>query len=281
MERPMTHDEIGELLGAFALDAVEADEALLVAEHIASCPRCAAEVDRHRATAALLANSGGDAPGALWDRISVRLVTPTRADRNVPDSARRAVGGAPAPGDVGGEAPAGAARFGSRRESGRHRPVTWMLGAVAAAAAVVIALLAVDVGRLDGRVGSLSALAARQGIPALAEQAMANPAATRVTLTATTSHGRAAAYLVILPSGTAFLVRSALPALPAGKTYQLWGVVGGRAVSLGLLGRDPQVVPLSLDASAGVTRYAVTAEPAGGVVVATNAPVAEGTVTGA
>ena len=38
------HDEIPELLGAYAHDAVEPDAAALVEDHLRECPRCAAEV---------------------------------------------------------------------------------------------------------------------------------------------------------------------------------------------------------------------------------------------
>ncbi len=34
----MAHHEIEELLGAYALDAVDADEARLVEDHLADCP---------------------------------------------------------------------------------------------------------------------------------------------------------------------------------------------------------------------------------------------------
>ncbi len=83
------------------------------------------------------------------------------------------------------------------------------------------------------------------------------------------------AELVVLPSGSAYLVNSHLAPLPADKTYQLWGVIGGRAISLGLLGNQPSTVPFTIDTAATVSAYAVTAERAGGVVVSTHAPVAQ------
>lgn len=305
MDRLIDHDEIRELLGAYALDAVDSDEAASIDAHVRRCPRCAAELDEFRATAAALANHGGDAPGVLWDRISAELQVP-----------RGASGGAPAPrllavgtewrGDVGGDRGAGlpggnaglpgggsgggAGRFsdaggvpgvagaGSAVARSRRWWRTSATAAIAAAAAVAIALLAVQVGRLDGRVGSLSALASHQSMPALAEQALADPQAQRVALLDASAPGRTVADLVILPSGTAYLVESTLPALPANETYQLWGMVSGQAVSLGLLGNHPGVEALVLDADAPPREFAVTAEPAGGVVISNHAPVAEGTI---
>ena len=73
----MTHNEIEELLGAYALDALDADERQEVEAHLATCPRCRAEIAAHREVTALLGNSVGDgpavAPDDLWDRISASL----------------------------------------------------------------------------------------------------------------------------------------------------------------------------------------------------------------
>jgi anti-sigma factor RsiW len=309
MDAAVTHDEIAELLGAYALDAVDPDEAAVVAAHVAVCPRCAAEVDEHRSTAALLAHQGADAPGALWDRIQQQLDVPASSPA-VPEVDGTAGGGArrgprvgAAPGDgpsVPGPGssdrsfrssppplvavPGGAPRVvgpggpGSSEPAARARWLRRSVPVLAAAAAVVIALLAVQVGRLDGRVGTLSAVAAHQGMPALAEAALADPQAERVALVAATSSRRTVGDLVILPNGSAFLVEGHMAPLPAGQTYQLWGINDGQAVSLGLLGRDPSVVAFDLGPAARVTSFAVTAEPAGGVVVATGPPVAVGTL---
>ncbi len=54
------HESIAELLGAYALDALEPAEMELVEAHLQECPRCAAEVAQHHEVAGLLANSGGD-----------------------------------------------------------------------------------------------------------------------------------------------------------------------------------------------------------------------------
>jgi hypothetical protein len=69
----VTHDEIQELLGAYALDAIEPDEARAVDDHLRECVRCRAEVAEHRETAAFLAHAGEDAPPALWDRIATSI----------------------------------------------------------------------------------------------------------------------------------------------------------------------------------------------------------------
>jgi anti-sigma-K factor RskA len=47
---------------------------------------------------------------------------------------------------------------------------------------------------------------------------------------------------------------------------------------MGVLGNRPTTVPVTVDPAAPAQAYAITVEPAGGVTVATQAPVAEGTV---
>ena len=44
MMKEQTHMNVEELLGVYALDAVDQDERLIVDEHIAVCPRCRNEV---------------------------------------------------------------------------------------------------------------------------------------------------------------------------------------------------------------------------------------------
>jgi hypothetical protein len=70
-----------------------------------------------------------------------------------------------------------------------------------------------------------------------------------------------------------------LAALPADRTYQLWGVIGGKTISLGLLGRNPSVVPFSVAGDGSVDAFAITAEHAGGVIQSANQPVVAGEVS--
>jgi hypothetical protein len=69
----MTHDEIAEFLGVYALDAVSPEEALEIEQHLAECPRCRAEVAAHREVAGVLGNVSSTAPPGLWDRIAEEL----------------------------------------------------------------------------------------------------------------------------------------------------------------------------------------------------------------
>ena len=66
----MEHEAIEELLGAYALNAVEPDEAVLIGAHIAHCSECRAEFEQHLEVAALLPASASFAPSSVWDTIS-------------------------------------------------------------------------------------------------------------------------------------------------------------------------------------------------------------------
>jgi hypothetical protein len=123
----ITHDEAQELLGAYALDAVDDDERAAVEDHLRDCPRCRAEVAEHRETAALLAHASTDAPEALWDRIAGSI------DR---------------PADVVPLAPL-------RLSARRRRPIPEIVAGIAAA--LVIGVLGLHVRSQDRRIDHLMA----------------------------------------------------------------------------------------------------------------------------
>ena len=269
MDRTVNHDEISQLLGAFALDAVDPDEAEAIRAHLTDCPRCSSEVAEHWEVTGLIANVGVDAPAEIWDRIAAQIDTEARTRRPAPlhlasstSTARR---------------PAATVR----------RRLAWSaVGTVAAAAAVVAVLLGVQVGRLDQRVGQLANASRHSGLNQVVQAALLDPSAQKVTLAATSSStvggtplakGARAAVVVVLPDGSAFVLNTGLPRLAADRTYQLWGVVNGQTVSLGLLGNQPRDTPFTVNPAAPVETFAVTDETAGGVVRPTHNPVAEGT----
>ncbi len=72
-ETEPTHEEIQELLGVYALDAVDPETAAMVERHLGECVRCSMEVAQHHEVAGLLANSGGASPAELWSGIASRL----------------------------------------------------------------------------------------------------------------------------------------------------------------------------------------------------------------
>lgn len=241
-----------DLLGVYALDALDPDEAASVRNHLQTCPRCAQEVDEHRETIALLAAEGGPAPERVWDGIAAAINPETSKSRP------------PAPPLV------------FKRKQARGPRPAWLAGLAAAAAlAVVVGVQSARVNQLNHRVDQLSA-AARQtgGFQGLAE-ALVDPAARHYTLTSTTRTGQPLGQLIVLPSGASYLVGSRFPQLASDRTYQLWSMVGGRPVSVGLLGAHPGTVAFTVDPTVANAAYLVTVEPAGGVVAPTSAPVAQ------
>ena len=50
----MSHDDASELLGAYALDAVDGEELTELEAHLSACPRCRSELDSFREVARLL-----------------------------------------------------------------------------------------------------------------------------------------------------------------------------------------------------------------------------------
>jgi anti-sigma factor RsiW len=62
-----------ELLGAYALDAVDEDERRAVEDYLKVNPRAVAEVQEHREVAAMLAWSTMAPPDGLWERIAGSL----------------------------------------------------------------------------------------------------------------------------------------------------------------------------------------------------------------
>src|SRR5687767_20703 len=73
MGRELSHAEVVDLLGAYALDALEPAELQAVDRHVQGCRACRAEVAEHREVAGLLTPGWGKPPAGLWDRIATSL----------------------------------------------------------------------------------------------------------------------------------------------------------------------------------------------------------------
>jgi anti-sigma factor RsiW len=250
----MTHDELQNLLGAYALDAVDPDEAEAVELHLRTCPRCQAEVQAHRDTASWLAHGGAPAPDGVWEKIAGGLeeaAPPLDVGRILPWETRES-------------------RASRGRSNRRRRPVVEWVAGIAAVLVLVLGGVAVDQQRRLDRLDNANALQAAFA------QASANPHARQVTLQSTSgvaAHVRA----VVLPDGTGYLAAAPLDDAGQARTYQLWGINDARVVSLGVLGSDPQIV--AFHAAPDIRTLAITEEVAGGVVVSHNQPVVAGKLT--
>ena len=259
MDRPLNHDEIAGLLGAYALDAVDPEEAAAVEEHLAGCPRCRDEVAQFHQTAGVLASGGGEAPADLWDGIGARLNRPDNISEPPPRLR---------PGAVGDASPA--AKGKSSPRLARHGGAL-----IAVAAAVAIAILGVEVVHLDHRLNQVAAAGTgTQNLSGAAARALLDPQSRRIVLTGSGPASPVLAEVVIEGPGTAFLLNRGLPPLPAARTYQLWLTGAGRPVSAGLLGSNPQTVAFAIGSGPPTEAFAVSVEPAHGSVAPTLPPVA-------
>lgn len=244
----LTHVEIQELLGVYALDAVSAEEANLVEVHLRDCPRCRSEVVEHREVAASLAHVGSSAPPGVWSRIADSLEeVPPQLDMARVVSLRG-------------------------REKRRSVPIR-AAAAMVAMAAAVIAVLGVQVNQLDGRTDDLASALQRNGLDEAVQGALLDDASRKVSLR--TDAGVTFARAVVRDTGDAYLVPTDLPKLPADQTYQLWAVSGTKAVSVGVLGAEPGVSAFKV-AGHSAAVLAVTTEAAGGATAPTKPPVAQG-----
>jgi len=258
----MSHEEASELLGAYALDAVDGEELTELEAHLATCPRCRAELDSLREVAAAMGNSVEPLPEGLWSGIASRL--PERHDDDEPPPMPRLVSSE-------GRSPFGPPPTDSRNR--RRRYVVTTLGAIAVAAAAVAIVLGIGLVRADNRVSGLQAAA---GQTSTVSAALRAPGHMLVDLD-TTSHTQLAQF-VVLPDGRGYMVSSTMPPLSAKETYQLWGIVGSEPISLGTLGAAPQQAAFTMAGSRRASRLSITAEPSGGSVIPTGPVLASGTV---
>ncbi len=259
----MTHEEASGLLAAFSLDAVEHDESVLIQEHVALCPRCQAEVDAHHEVAAALGTSVVPLPGELWEGISRRL---SGSDHLLES---------PCPGQshLAPTMPvASRHRWARSLHASRARFITAASAAVGAAALATVLGISLanannQVAHLQGAIGE----AAHTEIVA----AMETPGHTIVNLTSV--RHRDVAQFVLLPNGRGYLVMSSLPRLPSAETYQLWGLIDNKTISLGLLGRAPHFATFTSAGSSRPYRLGVTVEAASGARQPSGPMLASGT----
>ena len=260
MNGRLTSREIEELLGAYALDAGDADEREQIEDALRDHPEWRDEVTAHLEVAALLAHTGAPAPEGLWDRIAGAL-------EEAPPALRLAV---LPPADL---PPADRAPEVARLEERRRRSrVPVVLGAVAA---TVIVFLGVVVVRQEQRLDRQEEELLAPTVDELASSALADPDSAEAILES--EDGSLAAKAVVAPDGSGYLLGGELPELPADRTYQLWGITNaGTIVSLGVFGPTPQTSTFHVDGE--VTTLALTDEVEGGVVSSEQTPVVVGSL---
>jgi hypothetical protein len=246
----LNHEDIQQLLGAYAIDAVDGDEREAVELHLMECPRCRAEVAEHREAAAFLAHTGVNAPAGLWDRIVGTL------EEAPPDLDLARITSLPAHRET-------------RRVASRRLGAAAM--AVAAAAAVALGVNSVEQSR---HIDRLEHALEKNSVDRAAVLAASDPHARRADLKS--PDGTRDVKAVVLPDGTGYILAGNLRPLPADRTYQLWAIVDGQRISAGVLGTEPRTMAFGV--APGVWGLAITEEKAGGVPISANDPVVSGRV---
>jgi len=257
MARELTPAELRELLPAYALDAVDAEERAQVDAYLGRAPDARHEVAALQEVAALLAYTGPDAaPDDLWGRIEGAL-------------------GAEPPRLVFPLAPLnGSGR--ARRSRGLAAKVAIGVAAASAVAAGVTAVVVSDeMSRQEERLDQVAASVTRDGMRRAAEVAAADPRARSVRLEGS---DRASATVIAMPNGRAFLMGHGIRRLGPGRTYQLWAMTGDLTdptmVPAGILGRSVDVAAFHVPE--GSRGFMVTEEAAPGTSRSDAAPVVEG-----
>jgi anti-sigma-K factor RskA len=222
----MEQSEVHALTAAYALDALDEAEEREYEEHLRNCERCREELAAFTDTASALAYAvdSPPPPPGLRDRILEAV------------QAERAV----------------VVPFRPRRR------VSWGLGAVAAAAAVVALGLGLWANSLSGRLDRAEE----------ANAILGDPSARSSDLTG--ADGR----VVVSRDGDAVLVVSGLDQAPSGKDYQAWVIEGDQSPrSAGVFegGGDDDLVRLKERVPPGAV-VAVTLERDGGVDAPTQTP---------
>ena len=254
MSEPTHEQHVDDLLGAYVVDAVDADERLMIEDHLHECPRCRQEVAELREVTALLAHGGAAAPEGLWDKIAAAL-------EETPPPMRLEVRAKDEPG------PSNVVALPSRR--GRRA----LVAVISAAAVLVIAVLGLQVRDQRERLDELQASAASTSMEQAATQALSDPDARLARLK--DDRGKVQALAVVKADGAGFLLGGSLPPLDD-HVYQLWGATtSGRVISLGVI-RRPGVFAFSGDTTVSALMITEEDQP---VEVSHNAAVLSGSLT--
>jgi anti-sigma-K factor RskA len=238
--------DIHTLTGAYVCDALEPGERAEFEQHMRECVSCEAEVAELREVAANLATAVAEEPPAsLKPSVDARR----RVTRQLPPILART----------------------DLAPRGRWRDAThWAGWAAAAVLAGFVAGLSVHAAAQQHQITSISSRANMvQRLLTAPDAAVAHAAV---------GNGGHAVVVYSRSSDEVAVVLGDLPALPPGKTYQLWLMGPGGAATARSIGLVPASVQASnapvLAAGLGSARtVGMTAEPAGGTTRPTTTPV--------
>ena len=263
-------EELDEMLGVYALGALDDLERARVEKYLAQSPQARQELARYDFVVHALADwaTEPELPEGSWERLSDVLFECGTADAAVPlPPLRLAADPAPAAPVVSAIAPVVELR----------RAARWPRSAVVAmAAALVVAVGVFGYGvRQQQRLSSDRSASADVRLRSAAQRALGDTTSKVGTLTAPRSDAQVR--VVIDRDGHGFLLADTLPALPAGRTYQLWSLDSSAPISLGVIGGHPTVV--SFPGGGSPRSLAITAEDIPGVTSPSGSPLVAGTLS--
>jgi anti-sigma-K factor RskA len=224
-------DDARSLIGAYVLDAVNADERVAVEALIARDADAAAEARRltvavdsivHVTVDDLVARDEPGPSAMVWNNIAAGMANSPQVIDEL-----------------------------AQRRSKRTAP-RW-IAAVAAAGLLMVG------GTLAWRASTRTSSISEQASAALQEST-----SSRGTLTNDVISARA----VVTDDGDGYLLIDQLDTPPAGTTYQLWSLDGPQPMSLGVIGTKPKAV--SFAAASQPRSLAISIEPEGGSAQPTN-----------
>ena len=278
----MTHDDVQALASEYVLGLLDEVTRARVAAHLASCPAC---VDEVRQVAQAMDAMGRsvpevDPPASLRERVAaiparvpqLAAASPTAGDN--PQLARH------------------------RSEGAKVSPAPWFAAVAASLIAAVATWQAIsaraEVQRLKQELAEMQVMAGQtqvaraslqQQVDEFTKMAGVLRSSDVVHYALAGSGGAANAHArayVTHKNGMVFTAEG-LPALPAGKVYQLWVIVAAKPVSVGTFSPDAngrvQAVMATPDIAAMPAALAVTLEPTGGLPQPTLPPLLVGTAT--
>jgi len=263
--RLLRHD-LHALTGAYALDAIDrAAERERFTRHMNGCPSCASEVRGFREVATALAFAAALEPPA---ELRAQVLTAVARTRQLPPEVRT--------------------HARPKRARAWVPWVPWLSGAIATAGIVLAVLFGFaqahtqqQLNQARAQAQSLTAVEART----IAEldrardqnqQLAAIMAAPHVrVLSQRSTKGGVAVVLLASVRHQLVVATSGLPALPAGKVYQLWLIGPTKIVSAGLLpaARSGQTAPVIASGVIKGDTLGLTVEPAPGTAKPTTVPI--------
>jgi anti-sigma-K factor RskA len=257
----LQHDDLHTLTGSYAVDALPPDELDEFERHLTHCGSCASEVRGLRETAARLALAVAEQPPV---QLRAQVLAAAERTRQLPP--------------ITSDRPSrGAPRSIRSARSARAARRVWIprISVAAAAASVALAVVfGVSQSNTSSRLSSLenqlsAARVHNQQVDSVLAQDDLRLVSNKTLVGGSVS-------VIVSPSvARLVVVTSGLPALPAGKVYELWLLGPSVAQPSGLLttaehGRTAPVV-----ASGYVKGYklGITVEPAGGTLKPTTTPI--------